>query len=48
MTVWAQVSEADVPRITVGMPVYFNTLGPARAALDRPGAPGAADARNGQ
>ena len=27
MTVWAQVSEADVPRITVGMPVYFNTLG---------------------
>lgn len=27
MTVWAQVSEADVPRITVGMPVSFNTLG---------------------
>lgn len=27
MTVWAQVSEADVPRIAVGMPVYFNTLG---------------------
>jgi len=27
MTVWAQVSEADVPRIQVGMPVYFNTLG---------------------
>lgn len=27
MTVWAQVSEADVPKIRVGMPVYFNTLG---------------------
>jgi len=27
MTVWAQVSEADVPRIADGMPVYFNTLG---------------------
>lgn len=27
MTVWAQVSEADVPRIALGMPVYFNTLG---------------------
>lgn len=27
MTVWAQVSEADVPRITEGMPVYFATLG---------------------
>jgi macrolide-specific efflux system membrane fusion protein len=27
MTVWAQVSEADVPRVSVGMPVYFNTLG---------------------
>lgn len=27
MTVWAQVSEADVPKIKVGMPVYFNTLG---------------------
>lgn len=27
MTVWAQVAEADVPRITVGMPVYFTTLG---------------------
>lgn len=27
MTVWAQVSEADVPRLRVGMPVYFNTLG---------------------
>lgn len=29
MTVWAQVSEADVPKIRVGMPVYFNTLGQA-------------------
>ena len=27
MTVWAQVSEADVPKITMGMSVYFNTLG---------------------
>lgn len=27
MTVWAQVAEADVPRITVGMPIYFTTLG---------------------
>jgi macrolide-specific efflux system membrane fusion protein len=27
MTVWAQVSEADVPKIRVGMPAYFNTLG---------------------
>lgn len=27
MTVWAQVSEADVPKILIGMPAYFNTLG---------------------
>jgi macrolide-specific efflux system membrane fusion protein len=27
MTVWAQVSEADVPKIREGMPAYFNTLG---------------------
>ncbi len=27
MTVWAQVSEADVPRLSVGMPAYFTTLG---------------------
>ncbi len=27
MTVWAQVAEADVPRISAGMPVYFTTLG---------------------
>jgi macrolide-specific efflux system membrane fusion protein len=27
MTVWAQVAEADVPRVTQGMPVYFTTLG---------------------
>ncbi|MBK7664210.1 MAG: efflux RND transporter periplasmic adaptor subunit [Sterolibacteriaceae bacterium] len=27
MTVWAQASEADVPKIHVAMPVYFNTLG---------------------
>lgn len=27
MTVWTQVSEADVPRLQVGMPAYFTTLG---------------------
>jgi macrolide-specific efflux system membrane fusion protein len=27
MTVWAQTSEADVPKIRVGMDAYFNTLG---------------------
>lgn len=27
MTVWAQVAEADIPRIKLGMPVHFNTLG---------------------
>ncbi|HEY0680947.1 MAG TPA: efflux RND transporter periplasmic adaptor subunit [Steroidobacter sp.] len=27
MTVWAQVAEADVSRITVGMPAHFTTLG---------------------
>jgi membrane fusion protein, macrolide-specific efflux system len=27
MTVSTQVSEADVPKVRVGMPVYFNTLG---------------------
>lgn len=27
MTVWAQVSEADVPHIRAGMPVSFSTLG---------------------
>lgn len=27
MTVWAQVSEADVAKVRIGMPVYFNTLG---------------------
>lgn len=27
MTVWTQVSEADVARLRPGMPVYFNTLG---------------------
>lgn len=27
MTVWAEVSEADVGRIRTGMPVYFTTLG---------------------
>lgn len=27
MAVWAQVSEADVPKVKLDMPVYFNTLG---------------------
>jgi macrolide-specific efflux system membrane fusion protein len=27
MTVWTEVSEADVGRVRVGMPVYFTTLG---------------------
>src|SRR6185503_1234298 len=27
MTVWTQVSEADVPKLSVGMPAYFTTLG---------------------
>jgi macrolide-specific efflux system membrane fusion protein len=27
MTVWAQVAEADIPRVVAGMPVYFTTLG---------------------
>lgn len=27
MTIWSQVSEADVPKVQVGMPAYFNTLG---------------------
>lgn len=27
MTVWAQVAEADIPKLKVGMPVYFTTLG---------------------
>ncbi|MBI4984247.1 MAG: efflux RND transporter periplasmic adaptor subunit [Rhodocyclales bacterium] len=30
MTVWAQVSEADVAKLQVAMPVYFNTLGSER------------------
>lgn len=32
MTVWAEVSEADVGRIRPGMPVYFTTLGLQDAA----------------
>ncbi|MBU6443935.1 MAG: efflux RND transporter periplasmic adaptor subunit [Alphaproteobacteria bacterium] len=27
MTVWTQVSEADVPKLRLGMPAYFTTLG---------------------
>ena len=29
MTVWAQVAEADVNKVKLGMPVYFSTLGMA-------------------
>ena len=32
MTVQAQVSEADVPKLAVGMDVYFTTLGSGAAA----------------
>lgn len=34
MTVSTQVSEADVDRLTPGMPVYFNTLGNGEARYD--------------
>ncbi|MBB3139803.1 efflux RND transporter periplasmic adaptor subunit [Halomonas organivorans] len=34
MTVSTQVSEADVDRLTAGMPVYFNTLGNDRVRYD--------------
>ncbi len=27
MQVWAQVAEADIPKVKLGMPVYFTTLG---------------------
>jgi macrolide-specific efflux system membrane fusion protein len=27
MTVWTQVAEADVPKLRIGMPVWFTTLG---------------------
>jgi len=27
MTVWAEVSEADIGRVKVDMPVYFTTMG---------------------
>ncbi len=27
MTVWTQVSEADIPKLRLGMPAYFTTLG---------------------
>src|SRR5690606_26967102 len=27
MTVWTQVSEADVPKLKIGMPAHFTTLG---------------------
>ncbi|MDQ0073681.1 macrolide-specific efflux system membrane fusion protein [Variovorax boronicumulans] len=30
MTVWSEVSEADVGRVKAGMPVYFTTLGNSR------------------
>lgn len=36
MTVWTDVSEADVRRVRADMPVYFTTLG--SAGQNRPGA----------
>lgn len=38
MTVWTEVSEADVRRVKPGMPVYFTTLGGSDAAT-APGGP---------
>lgn len=35
MTVWTEVSEADVRRVRQGMPVYFTTLGSAGQARPR-------------
>lgn len=35
MTVWTEVSEADVRRVKEGMPVYFTTLGSAGSARPR-------------
>lgn len=35
MTVWTEVSEADVRRVREGMPVYFTTLGSAGQARPR-------------
>ncbi|MDM0014724.1 efflux RND transporter periplasmic adaptor subunit [Variovorax sp. J22P168] len=35
MTVWTEVSEADVGRVKAGMPVYFTTLGNADSAHPR-------------
>ncbi len=35
MTVWTEVSEADVRRVRAGMPVYFTTLGNADSAAPR-------------
>ena len=58
MTVWTEVSEADVARVKAGMPVYFTTLGGStdeaprrwrgqvRQVLPAP-APVAAEARSG-
>jgi len=48
MTVWSEVSEADVGRVKAGMPVYFSTLGnnrrrwhaKVRQVLPAPPAPG--------
>lgn len=35
MTVWTEVSEADIGRVKTGMPVYFTTLGGHDAAAPR-------------
>ncbi|MDZ5461582.1 efflux RND transporter periplasmic adaptor subunit [Azohydromonas lata] len=39
MTVWTEVSEADVRRVRPGMPVYFTTLGGDGDAAAEPGGP---------
>lgn len=39
MTVWTEVSEADVRRVRPGMPVYFTTLGGNGDAATEPGGP---------
>lgn len=52
MTVWTEVSEADVRRVRAGMPVYFTTLGgdqrrwsgKVRQVLPAPPVPGGASA----
>ena len=48
MTVQAQVSEADVPKLRIGMDVYFTTLGGRQPPLLRQAAPDPAHADRGE